>query len=97
MVIVIRIKCKMHRHAKYKCFIRASSQLSCPLAKPKLFFLSLFIHFERQRKRERERVNGGGAERQRERETESEQESQAGSALSAQSPMWGLIPQTKRL
>ena len=45
-----------------------------------LFFLSLFIL--------RERAQAG--EEQRERE------SQAGSALSAQSPMWGLTSQTRR-
>ena len=37
---------------------------------------------------------GGGRGAEREREKERERESQAGSALSAQGPMWGLIPQT---
>ena len=42
-------------------------------------FLSLFIYFEKE--------TGGGAER------EGDRESQAGSILSSQSPMQGLIPQ----
>ena len=46
------------------------------------FFLSLFIHFER----ETERASGEGTER------EGERESQADCMLSGQSPMWGLIP-----
>ena len=46
------------------------------------FFLSSFIL------REREHTWEGQSERER--------ESQAGSTVSAQSPMWGLIPQTVR-
>ena len=38
-----------------------------------------------------ERVSRRGAEREREREREEERESQAGSALSAQSPIWGSV------
>ena len=45
-----------------------------------------FIYFERERKRERVTTSRGGTER----------ESQAGSALSAQSPMWGLNSLTVR-
>ena len=45
----------------------------------------MLIYFERER--ERTRVMGGGAER------EAERESETGSILSAQSPMWGSIPQ----
>ena len=51
-----------------------------------LFFKGLFIYFERERQRER----GSKQEGQR----EGDKESQAGSVLSAQSLMWGLIPQT---
>ena len=50
-------------------------------------FLSLFIYFER----ETERASRGEAER------EGEREFQAGSALSAQSLMWGLNPQTREV
>ena len=54
----------------------------------KIFFvLSLFLFILRGRERAREQ--GRGRER-------GEKESQAGSALSAQSPTWGLIPQTLR-
>ena len=51
---------------------------------------------ERERERERESASGGGAERERERERETQNLKQApGSELSAQSPTWGLNPQTE--
>ena len=46
------------------------------------FFLSLFIYFER----DKDSMSRGQAER------EGDRESQAGTALSAQSPMWGSNP-----
>ena len=54
-----------------------------------LFFL-FNVYFEREGKRERQTASGGRAERERERE------SQAGSVLSAQSPMQGSNPRTVR-
>ena len=51
-----------------------------------LFFLSLFLYFER----ERESVSVRG-------EVQGERESQAGSMLPTQSPRWGLNPCTLRL
>ena len=54
----------------------------------RIFFLSLFICFERERKKERE--HEGQAEGKGVRESE------AGSMLSTQSLMWGLIPRTMR-
>uniref|UniRef100_A0ABI8A378 Uncharacterized protein n=1 Tax=Felis catus TaxID=9685 RepID=A0ABI8A378_FELCA len=54
------------------------------------FLLSLVTYFERAR------VGEGQTGRERERERERERVSQAGSTLSAQSPMWGLNPRTVR-
>ena len=49
------------------------------------FLFLKFIHSLRERERERERESASGGQA----EIEKEGESQAGSALSAQSPMWG--------
>ena len=51
----------------------------------------IYLFWERERERKRKSASRGGAERAGERE------SQAGSTLSAQSPMRGLIPQFHKI
>ena len=71
---------------------RVESQMSAVYFQEMLFFLSLFIYFkkERERGRERERPSGEGAER------EGDRGSEAGSVLTAESPLQGLNSQTMR-
>ena len=57
------------------------------LLKFRMYFLSLFIYFER----DRDSTSGGGTER------EGDRESQAGSVLPAQSPTWGSNSQNREI
>ena len=69
-----------------------STEASGAIQKRKLFLEFLVFLFKRETEieRQRQRMNGRGADREEERE------SQAGSALSAQSPMWGSNSRTMR-